>query len=310
MKAEHRHELKTNELAEWIANLPDWAKRNATTITVVCVVAASAVGSYLYFRYQRNVASLRERLRLTELAASVMVGKQEILVRQFRGIDLSFTLLDLAGDLKNFADGSKNDRMSALALIKRAEALRAELHYRPKTIDMRYLTRQIEDAKASYRQAVERSLSCPPLKAVAEFGLGLCEEELGNFENARQIYRDIVENPDYESTITVVQAKQRLETMAEYQKRIVFRPAPKPKPVPLTPPLLPPSPLDVNLSDIMPPAVNLPGVDWTDFNFIVPEVGPTPEGPNEKPLETGRSDANIADINMIDVNLAMPELGT
>ena len=32
MKAEHRHELKTNELVEWLTNLPQWANENLTTI--------------------------------------------------------------------------------------------------------------------------------------------------------------------------------------------------------------------------------------------------------------------------------------
>ncbi len=32
MKSEHRHELKTNELAEWIANFPTWAKENAKVL--------------------------------------------------------------------------------------------------------------------------------------------------------------------------------------------------------------------------------------------------------------------------------------
>ncbi len=31
MKAEHRHELKTNELADWIVHFPQWFKENQTT---------------------------------------------------------------------------------------------------------------------------------------------------------------------------------------------------------------------------------------------------------------------------------------
>ncbi len=33
MKSDHRHELKTNELAEWLSNLPQWAKKNDDRVT-------------------------------------------------------------------------------------------------------------------------------------------------------------------------------------------------------------------------------------------------------------------------------------
>jgi len=45
MKAEHRHELKTNELAEWIANLPQWARDNGRMVIYLSVVAVLVIGS-------------------------------------------------------------------------------------------------------------------------------------------------------------------------------------------------------------------------------------------------------------------------
>ncbi|MHC4595136.1 MAG: hypothetical protein ACYS19_09345, partial [Planctomycetota bacterium] len=79
--------------------------------------------------------------------------------------------------------------MAALALIKQAEALRTELHYRPGTVSKEDLTAQINQAKAGYADAIERSSFNPSLMAKAKFGLGLCEEELGNFAEAEQIYQ-------------------------------------------------------------------------------------------------------------------------
>ncbi|MHC4497601.1 MAG: hypothetical protein ACYS21_00645 [Planctomycetota bacterium] len=126
MKAEHRHELKTNELAEWIAHLPQWAKENVRIIIIVSAVVVLGAGSYFYYRYQKNVVSARRQLRLTELASQVSQGKRNILTtRATRGLDISFTLLQLADDLENFAQNAKNDQMAALALIKQAEALRS-----------------------------------------------------------------------------------------------------------------------------------------------------------------------------------------
>jgi hypothetical protein len=85
------------------------------------------------------------------------------------------------------------------------------------------------------------------LAAAAKFGLGLCSEELGNFEQARQIYSDITANADFEGTVAVVQAKRRLETIADYEQKVVFKPAPKP--VAPSKPVIQIKPADANLPD-------------------------------------------------------------
>ena len=55
MKSEHRHELKTNELAEWIGNLPQWARENRRMIIYVSVVAVLVIGSASWYWYNKNV---------------------------------------------------------------------------------------------------------------------------------------------------------------------------------------------------------------------------------------------------------------
>ena len=49
-------------------------------------------------------------------------------------------------------------------------------------------------------------------------------------DRARQIYRDITTNASLKGTAAVAQAKQRLETMADYQQKVVFKALPKPLP--------------------------------------------------------------------------------
>jgi len=259
MKSEHRHELKTNELAEWIANLPQWTRENLRTIIYVSVVVVLVIGSSFWYWRKRNVETVQRHLEFTSLIGRLSQDKLQILMAQPRGTDASYMLIETAGALQTTAEGTKDDRMAALALIKRAEALRAGLHYRQITVSQSDVQMAINGAKASYIRAIEKASSNPSLKAMAEFGLGLCAEELGNFDAARQIYRDIAANSDFEGTTTVAKAKQRLETMADYQQRIVFRAPPKPQPKPqLTPselyePPIPLRPVDV---DLLPKAPN------------------------------------------------------
>jgi len=273
MKSEHRHELKTNELAEWLSNLPQWTKENLTTIIVISTVIVAAAAFYLWYRYSKSAVA-EEQLEFTNLLNQLSASKMQVLNAQAQGRDLSFILLQPANSLGNFAQYAKSDQMAALALIKRAEALRTELHYRPGTVSEQDLTAQINQAKAAYTEAIQTRLkrtSNPSLMATAEFGLGLCEEELGNFEKAQQIYQVIAENPDFEGAVAVAQAKHRLETMADYKQKVIFKPAPAPPDTSLlqretdfseliraeglaTKPIIQIKPVDTNL----PAEVNLP----------------------------------------------------
>ncbi len=230
MKSEHRHELKTNELAEWLSNLPQWTKENLTTIIIILAVVVAASAFYVRYRYRKSAVA-QEQLEFTNLLNQLSASKMQVLSAQAQGRDLSFILLQPANSLGAFAQNAKSDQMAALALIKQAEALRTELHYRPGTVSEQDVTAQINQAKAAYTEAIQTRLrwaSNPSLTAAAEFGLGLCEEELGNFEKAQQIYQIIAENPDFEGTVAVTQAKHRLETMADYKQKVIFKPAPTP----------------------------------------------------------------------------------
>jgi tetratricopeptide (TPR) repeat protein len=227
MKSDHRHELKTNELAEWLSHLPEWTKDNLITIVIVAVAVVAAGAIYGWRLYGKNVVQVQEQTEFTNLISQVANGKMQILQgQQSQGRDWSFVLLQPANTLNAFAQTTSNKRMAALALIKRAEALRAELHYG--NVEEQYLISQTNLAKASYTEAIEKCPTNPSLAAAAKFGIGLCEEELGNFEQAKAIYQDIAGNSDFESTLATIRAKRRLETMADYQQKIVFKPAPKP----------------------------------------------------------------------------------
>jgi tetratricopeptide (TPR) repeat protein len=258
MKSKHRHELKTNELAEWIANFPQWAKENRITIAVV-LLAIIAVGALYIWKIHNRSVSVQNQIELTTHMSQLLGSKMQILKAQSQGTDLSYMLLQLANSLKRFAQTVNSKQMAAFALLKRADTLRTELHYRLGAVSRQDLTAQINEAMASYNEVIEKAPS-PSLMATAKFGLGLCEEELANFEKAQQIYQETATNPDYEGTIAATSAKHRLKIMTDYKTKIVFKRSVEPKPSTATQPKIEIKPVDIN---------NLPI-----------EIKPAPQEPN------------------------------
>src|SRR5580693_3851172 len=76
MKAQRRHELKTNTLAEAVVHLPDTGKRNAAT-AITIILAGLLIG--LLIRYRLNAGQERQARAADNLA----VARGEIdLIRQ------------------------------------------------------------------------------------------------------------------------------------------------------------------------------------------------------------------------------------
>ena len=270
MKSEHRHELKTNELAEWLANFPQWLKDNLRTIIYVAIVVVAVVAAYIWNNYQKNVVAVREREQFTKLITQLSQSKMQILQAQAQGYDTSINLLPIADKLGAIANKSKNKLMAALALIKRAEILRMELHYRYGIVADQDIAIPINKAIASYEKALKLlsvdNLDAPvtepadirslPLAAAAKLGLGLCEEEKGNFTEAQRLYRLLSDSPVFAATTAAVTASRRLEVMADYQQKIVFKPAKKPAQSQITEPAI-----QFNLPELtlpQTPEINLP----------------------------------------------------
>ncbi|MCX5647069.1 MAG: tetratricopeptide repeat protein [Phycisphaerae bacterium] len=263
MRSDHRHELKTNELADWIANFPEWAHENRTSLVAAAAVILVALLVYFVSFYRKNVVSVGNQTRLTTLVTEVPQQMTRIASATMQGQDESYILVQTEQDLQDFAQKSSDNDMAALALIQRGAAARAELHYRLSEISQDELVKQIAKAQTSYQQALDRKPTLPSLAAAAQYGLGLCEEELGSFDKAAEIYREVAQKPDYTGTTAQAAAAYRLRIMPDYKTAVAFQPAP-PKPVP--PPV--------------PPIQVQPG------SASAPTVTPTPQAAPAAPAAT------------------------
>jgi tetratricopeptide (TPR) repeat protein len=254
MRADHRHELKTNELADWLMNFPEWLKENRNSLIATAAVVVVALAVYFWVYYQRNVASARSQVRLTNLVTQLPKQKADIAQAMSQQSDQSYLLIDLAKDLQDFARSTSKSQMAALAMIEHADTLRTELHYRRGEVSRDELTKQIGLAQASYEQALKKAEDVPALAATAQFGLGLCEEELGNLDKAKGIYRAVAENAAYDGTTAKAAAAFRFKTADDYKGTVVFKPAPPPQQA--SAPTVRINPGDANSPVVIPVPVN------------------------------------------------------
>lgn len=290
MRADHRHELKSNELADWLAHFPDWLRENRTTLIASAAIIVVAVAVYFWIFYQRNIASARAQERLTNLVTQLPGQKASLARAMGQQNDQSFLLVNLAEDLQDFGQSTHNSQMAALALIERGDTLRTDLHYRSGVVSREDLAKQIALAQASYNLALEKAAKHPALAAKARFGLGLCEEELGNLDKAREIYREMAGNAAYDGTAAKAAAAFRLKTMDDYQGLVVFKPAP-PQPEPQAQAPVPTIRLKPGQAGA-PVVVNAPG-DTNAAPAPVP-IGPEPE-PSNPP--SGTTPAPVPEAN-------------
>jgi len=267
MKSDHRHELKTNELADWMAHFPQWFKENTKTIVGVGAVVVLVVVVYGWNKYSKNVLDVRHRAAFTKEVAQLGGVKGQVYQDAMDGKDMSFLLNEAADSLATLASEEGDRTMAAMALIKQAEALRAELHYQTGEIDETSVAGQIEQAKASYQQAVEKAAGNNSLSSIAHYGLGLCEEELGNLDQAKTIYQGILADEALDGTVGRAAAQQRLSGLDQYVRAIAFQMAPEPV-----------APEDV-LPAIEAPVIPIPAVD-TNASSVAPVIGPVPVAPD------------------------------
>ena len=75
MKAERRHELATNELADWIVHFPQWFKENKTTIIVGAIIVAGLI-AYTIFFYSRQGQAWEQKQALTTALLEQLPGKK------------------------------------------------------------------------------------------------------------------------------------------------------------------------------------------------------------------------------------------
>jgi tetratricopeptide (TPR) repeat protein len=226
MDSERRHELATNELAEWIVNFPKWFKENMTTVIIGVVVVIALIAYTIFFYNRENRVWDEKNAMITASIEQLNMQKQAVIQGKTKGMGVSDLFQTTANTLKNSAAETDNAVLSALAMVKQAEALRTDLHYRLTAAEPDVRKFQFQQAQKIYEEALAKAKSDPQVAAMAQYGIGLCLEEVGDFAGAKTAYEKLVNEPIYKGTTYQERAQVRVNTMSDNQRQVVFARAP------------------------------------------------------------------------------------
>jgi tetratricopeptide (TPR) repeat protein len=228
MDSKERHELATNELSDWIGQIPDFLKQYRNQILGVILVVVGLISWPILNRW-RQESDFAAEVELSQTLDSLDMGKFLAVRSQAQNAPQDAgaeSFLVTANNLAEQAKKAPTKDLAALALIKRGQALRTDLLYRKEIITEDAAASQIKQAQEAYQQAFDKAV-LPTLKAMAQFGLGICSEELGQLEQAREIYQKIVDDASYANTPLPTAAKDRIEKMADNNAKYTFIEKPK-----------------------------------------------------------------------------------
>ncbi len=218
MDAEHRHELKSNELVDFIGNLPEFARKYSNQIIGVILILVALIVIPLYSRMRKQTSFAEE----SAMMSKIQMARESLAAaaQDTEGGPAVASLATAIEDLEDAAQTTDHADLAALALLEGSELLRAELHIRPDvTADM--ISANLSRARTACEEAYKKAES-PTLRGLAELGLGLCAEEAGDYAEARRIYEKIEATAEYEATAVIEQAQRRMASLDDNASKVVF----------------------------------------------------------------------------------------
>lgn len=280
MKAEERHKLHTNELAESLAELPQQIRAHGRSI-ITAVLALLIVGTaVLWWRHSKTAAATRRADTFQQLLQQA--EQMQMLAMQLASQDPAsgaqlygqqYDPAGLADSLGKLAADAAGTPLGAAALAYQAEVVRSELLLAPSS-DEQTAQATCQRAEALYQRVLADYPQHTPQVGMAQLGLGLLAEQTRQWDTARQIYDQIVAQADdkFAGTAWPQLARRRLAMLDDLAEPIHFAPTPEPPALDMTMtapalgPLPPadqtgvtaPAPADVTTPPAIPESANPP----------------------------------------------------
>ena len=240
MKAEERHRLKKNELAEKFEALPEYLRQHGHKWLTSLLVAGIALGGGLWWRGARLSAVSKRSERLQNLVAESRQlrsdaarqsrsGEQGDAAAQGRYLDDSNRL---ATSLASLAQQGPGSGLARTALLEEAKLLRSQLYFSDRQMPEAQRESLLDRAEQVYQTILQEYPTDTLAAGTAKLGLALLAEDRGQWDRAKTIYRALLDEAEgrWGGTIFPAHAKDRLALLDEISAPIAFSLEP-PKPL-------------------------------------------------------------------------------
>lgn len=217
MDADTRHQLKQNELAEALMRLRELKDPRVLYSLVAVVVVVVAVVAWYGWRSSRQYAAEQSSQRLGQIQENLM-----------RADPLQITAAQ--ADLRALAADAANP-----ALTASAQLLLARAYYDEALQSSDKRTESFQQAATVLEQMRASSSTPAVMRAAASFLLGSTYESLARFDDARKVWQELVENPQYVGTPYPMVAEGQLESLNEISVDVAFAQGGPPMPSPSDP---------------------------------------------------------------------------
>ena len=186
MKAEHRHELQTNALADWVAGSAEKARPYTPLILVGIAALAIVVGILSYLNSAERNSKAAAAYAYISAMLNEGIGDLQATVTDYRGTDVGVLAQIQVAD--RLLTSASNDLFTNKAAGRE----------------------NLQKAAEAFTLARDETRD-PMLRSWALFGLGQAHESLGDLEKARSDYQQLLK--DYPNSSLAAAARKNLEQL-------------------------------------------------------------------------------------------------
>ena len=232
MKAQDRHRLKTNELAETLTELPQYLKEHGPKMITGIVLVLAVITAIFWWRSSSVQADNQRSVLLQSLlghgntiqraAALTAQSGADPAAGTLEGYQSQATILNTS--LAELARQGQGSGVGRSALLQQARVLRSQLFFSISPVSADEKGQILGQVEGLYQQVLREHPDDLAATGTAQMGLALVAEDRGEWDKAKGIYEGLVAEAEgkWAGAIFPEQARQRLKILDDIQTTITF----------------------------------------------------------------------------------------
>jgi len=220
MRAEERHRLKTNELAQKLSELSEYLRQHSKliSIVVVSVLVICVVGGLWWSERKKSYSRRNDELQgLLPQIVQIQYGVAKAAQDPKTQSKATYNISSLLGALDNLSSEAQGTPIGMMALLQQADLKRSELYYTHRLLSDQEREQICQALENIYNKILSQYGNQAQPVGTAQLGMALVAEDRGEWEKAKKKYEEILAEKDgkLNGTIFPLLAQRRLRMITE-----------------------------------------------------------------------------------------------